>query len=43
MIRNILEGQHKKGRSIVTDKPKLESEKPIRLARKASKKRVSVR
>jgi len=33
----------KKGRSLATDKPKLKSRKPIRLARKASKKRVSVR
>lgn len=33
----------KKGRSLVTDKPKLKSRKPVRLARKASKKRVSVR
>ena len=33
----------KKGRSLTTDKPKLKSRKPIRLARKASKKRVSVR
>ena len=33
----------KKGRSLVTDKPKLKPKKPIRLARKASKKRVSVR
>ena len=33
----------KKGRSLATDKPKLKSRKPIRLARKQSKKRVSVR
>ncbi|MDH3676958.1 MAG: hypothetical protein OEQ12_01500 [Nitrosopumilus sp.] len=33
----------KQGRSLVTDKPKLKSQKPIRLARKASKKRASVR
>ena len=33
----------KKGRSLVTDKPKLKSRKPVRLARKASKKRASVR
>jgi hypothetical protein len=33
----------KKGRSLATDKPKLKSRKPVRLARKASKKRVSVR
>jgi hypothetical protein len=33
----------KKGRSLATDKPKLKSRKPIRLARKASKKRASVR
>ena len=33
----------KKGRSLATDKPKLKSKKPIRLARRASKKRVSVR
>lgn len=33
----------KKGRSLTSDKPKLKSRKPIRLARKASKKRVSVR
>lgn len=33
----------KKGRSIVTDKPKLKSSRINRPARKASKKRVSVR
>ena len=33
----------KKGRSLATDKPKLKSRKPVRLARKASKRRVSVR
>ena len=33
----------KKGQSLVSDKPKLHSKKPIRLARKASKKRASVR
>ncbi|TFH02736.1 MAG: hypothetical protein E4G77_01760 [Nitrosopumilus sp.] len=33
----------KKGRSLATDKSKLKSSRPIRLARKASKKRVSVR
>ena len=33
----------KKGRSLATDKPKLKSRKPARLARKASKRRVSVR
>jgi len=33
----------KKGRSLVTDKPKLKSKKPLRLGRKMSKKRVSVR
>ena len=33
----------KKGRSLATDKPKLKSRKPIRLARKVSKKRVSIR
>ena len=33
----------KKGRSLATDKPKLKSRKPVRLARRASKKRVSVR
>ena len=33
----------KKGRSLVTDKPKLKSKKPVRLARRQSKKRVSVR
>ena len=33
----------KKGKSLATDKPKLKSRKPIRLARKASKRRVSVR
>jgi hypothetical protein len=33
----------KKGRSLTTDKPKLKSKKPVRLARKASKKRASIR
>lgn len=33
----------KKGRSLTTDKPKLKSRKPVRLARKASKKRASIR
>ncbi len=33
----------RKGRSLATDKSKLKSQKPIRLARKASKKRASVR
>ena len=33
----------KKGKSLSSDKPKLKSSKPVRLARKASKKRVSVR
>ena len=43
-IRNISRRKaQKKGRSLVTDKPKLKSKKPIRLARKASKKRVSIR
>jgi hypothetical protein len=43
-IRNISRRiSQKKGRSLVTDKPKLKSRKPVKLARKASKKRVSVR
>lgn len=33
----------KKGRSLTTDKPKLKSHKPMRFARKPSKRRVSVR
>ncbi len=33
----------RKGKSLATDKPKLKSRKPIRLARKASKKRSSIR
>lgn len=33
----------KKGRSLATDKPKLNKRKPIRSARRTSKKRVSVR
>ena len=33
----------KKGRSLATDKPKLKSSKPVRFARKASKRRASVR
>lgn len=33
----------KKGKSLASDKPKLKSRRPVRLARKASKKRVSVR
>ena len=33
----------RKGKSLATDKPKLKSRKPIRLARKVSKKRVSIR
>ncbi|MDH3611384.1 MAG: hypothetical protein OEM79_06445 [Nitrosopumilus sp.] len=33
----------KKGRSLATDKPKLKSRKPVRLARRTSKKRVSIR
>ena len=37
MIQNILEEQLKKGRSLVIDKPKSESEKPIRLPRKETK------
>ena len=43
-IRNIsrLKAQ-KKGRSLTSDKPKLNSKKPMRPARRASKKRVSVR
>jgi len=43
-IRNIsrLKAQ-KKGRSLSSDKPKLNSKKPMRPARRASKKRVSVR
>jgi len=32
-----------KGRSIATDKPKLSSKKPTRLARRTAKKRVAVR
>lgn len=43
-IRNISRrNAQKKGRSLATDKPKLKPKKPIRLARKASKKRASVR
>lgn len=43
-VRNISRrNAQKKGRSLVSDKPKLKPKKPIRLARKASKKRVSVR
>jgi hypothetical protein len=43
-VRNIARrSSQKKGRSLATDKPKLKPRKPIRLARKASKKRVSVR
>ena len=43
-IRNIsrLKAQ-KKGRSLTSDKPKLNLKKPMRPARRASKKRVSVR
>lgn len=33
----------KKGKSLTTDKPKLKARKPIRLPRRPSKKRVSVR
>ncbi len=33
----------KKGKSLTTDKPKLKSKKPVRLARRPRKKRVSVR
>ena len=33
----------KKGKSLTTDKPKLKPKKPVKLARKQSKKRVSVR
>ncbi|HUT06915.1 MAG TPA: hypothetical protein VMW74_09565 [Nitrosopumilaceae archaeon] len=43
-VRNISRrNAQKKGRSLATDKPKLHSKKPIRLARRTSKKRVSVR
>ncbi len=43
-IRNLsrLKAQ-KKGKSLASDKPKLNSKKPLRPARRASKKRVSVR
>jgi len=43
-LRNISRRKaQKKGRSLTTDKPKLKRQKPTRFARKASKKRVSVR
>ena len=43
-IRNTSrQNAQRKGQSIHSDKPKLNSKKPIRLARKQSKKRVSVR
>jgi hypothetical protein len=43
-IRNISRRKAQmKGKSLTTDKPKLKSKKPIRLARRPSKKRVSVR
>jgi len=43
-IRNISRRKAQmRGKSLTTDKPKLKSKKPIRLARRPSKKRVSVR
>ncbi len=43
-IRNISRRKAQmKGKSLTADKPKLKSKKPIRFARRPSKKRVSVR